>query len=53
MKCGVMIINTSQGGCVNTADVIEGLENGQIGYYGDDVYENERGIFFVIIQGKR
>lgn len=46
MKRGVMIINTSRGGCVNTADIIAGLENGHIGYYGADVYENERGVFF-------
>ena len=26
--------------------LLEGLENGHIGYYGADVYENERGVFF-------
>lgn len=52
MKPGTMLINTGRGGCVNTADVIEGLENGQIGYYGADVYENERGIFFCDLTGK-
>ncbi|MFN0083674.1 MAG: 2-hydroxyacid dehydrogenase [Ferruginibacter sp.] len=52
MKPGAMLINTGRGGCVNTADVIEGLENGQIGYYGADVYENERGIFFCDLTGK-
>lgn len=46
MQHGVMLINTGRGGCVNTADVIEGLENGHIGYYGADVYEYERGVFF-------
>jgi D-lactate dehydrogenase len=46
MKPGVMLINTSRGACVNTADVIAGLESGQIGYYGADVYEKEREIFF-------
>ena len=39
-------------GCVNTADVIEGLENGNIGYYGADAYENERGVFFYDHSGK-
>lgn len=52
MKPGTMLINTGRGGCVNTSDVIEGLENGQIGYYGADVYENERGIFFCDLTGK-
>ena len=48
MQPGTMLINTSHGGCVNTADVIEGLENGHIGYYGADAYENERGVSFMI-----
>ena len=52
MQPGTMLINTSHGGCVNTADVIEGLENGNIGYYGADAYENERGIFFYDHSGK-
>ena len=46
MQPGTMLINSSRGGCVNTADVIAGLEGGQIGYFGADVYENEKGIFF-------
>ncbi|MBN8719900.1 MAG: 2-hydroxyacid dehydrogenase [Sediminibacterium magnilacihabitans] len=52
MQRGVMLINTCRGGCVNTADVIAGLESGQIGYYGADVYENERGLFFNDLSGK-
>jgi len=46
MKTGVMLINTSRGGCVNTAEVLEGLESRHIGYFGSDVYEKERGLFF-------
>jgi D-lactate dehydrogenase len=46
MKRGVMLINTSRGGLVNTVDVIEGLKNGTIGYLGLDVYEQEQGLFF-------
>ena len=46
MQHWAMLINTSHGGCLNTADVIDGLENGTIGYYGADVYENERDVFF-------
>ena len=52
MQRGTMHINTSHGGCMNTADVIEGLENGNIGYYGADAYENERGVFFYDHSGK-
>jgi len=46
MKKGVMIINTSRGGLVDTAAVIEGLKSGQIGYLGLDVYEEETDLFF-------
>tara|TARA_R110000744_G_scaffold122894_1_gene227950 strand:+ start:448 stop:1446 length:999 start_codon:yes stop_codon:yes gene_type:complete len=46
MKQGVMLINTSRGGLVDTKAVIEGLKTGQIGYFGMDVYEEEEGLFF-------
>ncbi|MEX0780189.1 MAG: 2-hydroxyacid dehydrogenase [Balneolales bacterium] len=46
MKEGVMLINTSHGGLVNTRSVIDGLKSRQIGYLGLDVYEEERGLFF-------
>jgi len=46
MKDNVMIINTARGAIVNTDDIIAGLRNGKIGYYGADVYESEKGIFF-------
>ena len=46
MKKGVMLINTSRGGLVNTRDVIAGIKSGQIGYLGLDVYEEENDLFF-------
>lgn len=46
MKVGVMIVNTSRGGLINTKDVIEGLKNKKIGYLGIDVYEQEENLFF-------
>ena len=46
MKKGVMIINTARGAVVRTSDLLKYLNNGIIGAYGADVYENERGIFF-------
>jgi D-lactate dehydrogenase len=49
---GVMLINTSRGGCVNTEDVLHYLENGHIGYFGADVYEKERGVFLYDWSGK-
>ena len=46
MKTGAMLINTSRGAVVNTQDVLDALPGGQIGYFGMDVYEHEKGIFF-------
>lgn len=46
MKDGVMLINTSRGGLVDTKEVIDALKTGKIGYLGLDVYEEEKGLFF-------
>ncbi len=46
MKSGVMLINTSRGGLVNTDEVIRSLKSEHIGYFGMDVYEKEQGLFF-------
>jgi D-lactate dehydrogenase len=46
MKDGVMLINTSRGMLVNTADVLKAVESKKIGYLGLDVYEFEKGLFF-------
>jgi D-lactate dehydrogenase len=46
MKKGVMLINTSRGGLINTRDVLVGLKQGKIGYLGIDVYEQEEKLFF-------
>ena len=46
MKHGVMLINAGRGGLVNTHEVIDGLKSGHIGYFGMDVYEEEKGLFF-------
>ena len=46
MKPGVMLINTSRGGLINTKDAIAALKSHQIGYLGIDVYEQEDKLFF-------
>ncbi len=46
MKPGVMIINTSRGGLVDTQAVVDGLKDGRVGYLGLDVYEEEADLFF-------
>lgn len=46
MKNGVMLINTSRGGLIDTQSVIKGLKSGKIGYLGLDVYEEEGDLFF-------
>ncbi len=46
MKKGVMIINTSRGGLIDTKAVIHGLKYKHIGHLGIDVYEQEEKLFF-------
>lgn len=46
MKKGVMIINTSRGGLLDSKSAIEALKDGIIGALGMDVYERERELFF-------
>jgi D-lactate dehydrogenase len=46
MKKGSILINTGRGGLVNTADLLESIENGHLGGACLDVYENEKRIFF-------
>lgn len=46
MKKGVMLINTSRGGLVDTKAAIHALKSGQLGSLGIDVYEQEEKLFF-------
>jgi D-lactate dehydrogenase len=46
MKPGVMLINTSRGGLIDTGAVIDGLKSGRIGHLGLDVYEEEARYFY-------
>lgn len=46
MKTGVMLVNTSRGGLIDTKAVINGLKTKQIGHLALDVYEQESKIFF-------
>ena len=46
MKPGVMLINTSRGGLIDTPAVIAALKSGRIGNLGLDVYEEEADLFF-------
>jgi len=46
MKRGVMLVNTSRGGLVDTVAVVDGLKSGRIGLLGLDVYEEEADLFF-------
>lgn len=48
MRDGVVIINTSRGGLVDTKAAIRGLKSRKIGGLGLDVYEEEGGLFFVV-----
>jgi D-lactate dehydrogenase len=46
MKNGVVFINTSRGGIVNTQDLLDALDSGIVGSAALDVYEYEKPIFF-------
>jgi len=46
MRDGVMLVNTSRGGLIDTPAIIDGLKSGKIGYVGLDVYEEEAALFF-------
>jgi D-lactate dehydrogenase len=51
MRHGVMLINTSRGGLVDTPAVIAALKSGKIGALGLDVYEEEADLFFEDLSG--
>ncbi|MBE9029913.1 2-hydroxyacid dehydrogenase [filamentous cyanobacterium LEGE 11480] len=46
MKQGVMLVNTSRGGLIDTQAVIKGLKSEKIGALALDVYEQESDLFF-------
>lgn len=46
MRRGVMLLNTSRGGLVDSRALIQGLKTGHIGAAGLDVYEEEGDYFF-------
>ncbi|MDQ8023906.1 MAG: 2-hydroxyacid dehydrogenase [Moraxellaceae bacterium] len=48
---GVIILNTSRGGLIDTPAVIDALKSGQVGGVGLDVYEMEEGVFFHDLSG--
>lgn len=51
MKDGVVLINTSRGGLVDTRAVIAALKAGKLGSLGLDVYEEEADLFFEDLSG--
>ncbi|KAL7535786.1 hypothetical protein ACHAWF_005271 [Thalassiosira exigua] len=52
LKKGVILINTSRGGLIDTSALVKGLQSDIIGGCGLDVYENEGDYFFQDWSGK-
>ena len=52
MRQGVLIINTSRGGLIDTGALIDALKSGSIGGAGLDVYEEEGDYFFEDLSNK-
>lgn len=52
MKDGVVIVNTSRGGLVNTEDLIQGIKTGKVGAACLDVYEEEGDLFYEDLSGR-
>lgn len=52
MKRGVMLVNTSRGGIIDTQATIRGLKSGQVGSLAIDVYEEEADLFFEDLSNK-
>jgi D-lactate dehydrogenase len=46
-RSDAILINTARGALINTAALINALENKKISAVALDVYENERGLFFI------
>ena len=52
VRPGVMLVNTSRGGLIDTQAVIEALKDGRVGNLAIDVYEEEEGLFFEDLSGR-
>jgi D-lactate dehydrogenase len=52
MQPGVILVNVSRGGLINTKDLIAALKKGSVAGVALDVYEEEEGIFFEDLSGQ-
>ncbi|WP_028454528.1 2-hydroxyacid dehydrogenase [Chitinilyticum litopenaei] len=52
MKRGVVMVNTSRGGLIDSQALLDALKEGHVGGVGLDVYEHEEGVFFEDLSGE-
>lgn len=52
MKHGVILINCARGALIDTQALIDGIDNGKIGFAGLDVIEQESGLYYFNRKGE-
>lgn len=52
MKDGVIIVNAARGMLIDTEALVDGLNSGKVGFAALDIFENEKGLYYLSFQDK-